>query len=346
MVLAAGAGTRLEPLTLSVPKVLVPVLDQPVSGLVLKYLARHGVSEVVMNLHHLADAVQKALDNGSTFGVHLTYSPEESAQGTAGGVKRVEAFFDGTFVVIGGDDLTDVDLGTLIQFHRKAGAIATIGTVESERFYEYGVVETGEEGRIQRFVEKPQSWPSPTAWVNTGIYVFEPEILDLIPPNVFYDFGKQVFPDLLDRELPFYACRVAGYWCDIGNPEQYLQANVDALEGLVAVDSPVRQTAPGTWVGKTACLWEGATVVPPVLIGDGCEICKDAVVGPRAVLGPGSRVGERAEVEDAVLWAGTSVKAGRRVARSILSPDCEVRVEDMQRTARSSNIQPTEKEPK
>jgi NDP-sugar pyrophosphorylase family protein len=302
MILAGGLSTRLYPLTLDVPKPLVPVLDRPVVDHIIEYLARHGVDDLVINVHYFADAIEAYIGDGSKWKVDIAYLHEPELMGSAGAVKQVESRFDSTFVVIGCDDVTDVDLGAALAFHRLRGAEATIVLAHAEDVSHFGVVVVDAEGRILEFQEKPAAGTELSKLVNTGIYIFEPAVLARIPPQAFYDFGKQVFPEMLASGARFFGMRLSGYWCDIGTPGEYRRGHFDALEGRVRLRAR-----------------DGATLRDAVLLGPGVLLDPSArIVGP-ACIGAGSRIGVGAVVERSILWEGVVVEAGATVCDAVLA---------------------------
>src|ERR1700682_2198487 len=237
MILAGGMSTRLYPLTKEVPKPLVPVANEPISGIVMRWLSSFGYDEVAINVFYLAEKVKAAFGDGSAYGVKLHYLHEKELTGSAGGLKQMEGWFDDTFVVVGCDELADADLDALVRFHKERGALATIGLIEADEVDQYGVVILDDDGRITGFQEKPAKGEEKSKLVNTGIYVFEPAIFGRIPADTFYDFGKQVFPELVEDELPFYGMKLKGtrselapYWRDIGTPAEYLAGTQDVIE--------------------------------------------------------------------------------------------------------------------
>ncbi|GAC1572460.1 MAG: hypothetical protein NVS3B7_03200 [Candidatus Elarobacter sp.] len=303
MILAGGMSTRLYPLTKQVPKPLVPVANEPISGNVMRWLSSFGYDEVAINVFYLAEAVERAFGDGSRFGVKLHYLHEPQLTGSAGGLKQMEGWFDDTFVVVGCDDLTDADLASLVRFHKARGALATIGLVEAEEVDQYGVVILDGDGRITGFQEKPAKGEELSKLVNTGIYVFEPAIFARIPANTFYDFGKQVFPELVAGGLPFFGMKLDGaYWADIGTPGEYRLATQDVLRGRVDLfgTSP-NGVRPDTRVG------EGARIEGDVRIGTGVTIGAGARIAGPTVLGDDVRVGDGATVERTIVWAGSAI---------------------------------------
>lgn len=313
MILAGGKSTRLYPLTLDLPKPLVPVLDRPVVDHIIDFLARHGVDDIVINVHYLAEQIESYIGDGSRWGVAMTYLREEELMGSAGAVKQVASRFDETFLVIGCDDVTDVDLNDAVRFHRERGAEATIVLHEASEVSQYGVVVTDESGRITGFQEKPAPGTERSKLVNTGIYIFEPSVLERIPATTFYDFGKQVFPEMLAAGAAFYGMRTSSYWCDIGTPDEYRRCHFDALEGRVRLrprDGAVVRD--GVLFGPDTQIDPAATVLRPASIGARSRIERGAIV-ERSILWDDVVVEADAIVRDAVLGEGVRVASGSTV---------------------------------
>ncbi|MFZ3171861.1 MAG: nucleotidyltransferase family protein [Carboxydocellales bacterium] len=233
MIMAAGVGTRLYPLTKDIPKPMVPIAGRPLMEHIVHLLRKHGITQLVANLHYLPDEIQNYFKDGSEFGVNLKYTLEPELLGTAGGVKNNRDFLDETFVIVSGDALTDINLGAFMRFHKTKGAIATIALKPMEEVERFGVVITNPEGRIINFQEKPQKEEALSNLVNTGIYIFEPEIFNYIPNGEFYDFGKDLFPKLALEGASFCGYITEDYWCDVGNLEAYSQAQNDSELGKV-----------------------------------------------------------------------------------------------------------------
>jgi len=238
MILAAGEGTRLRPLTLETPKVLLPIGWEPLICHTLAWLKRHGISEVAINLYHLGERIRDFLGDGCRFGVKISYSQEETILGTAGGVKRMEEFFDGAFVVVYGDVLTDLDLCAMIAFHQDKKALATLALFEAPNPSEIGIVQLNKEDKVLSFVEKPPRDAGPGSLANSGIYVLEKQVLDYIPAQVFCDFAYDIFPRLIEAHLPIYGYTLdsQNYLIDIGTPEKYRKANQDVEAGRFRVN--------------------------------------------------------------------------------------------------------------
>lgn len=321
MVLAAGVGERMRPLTNYLPKPLLPIANRPVMAHILTHLARHGFTEVLANLYYQAEAIADYFGDGSDYGVRLTYSFEEKLWGSAGSVKRNQEFFgDEPFLLIGADDLTDMDLTALRQRHREVGAIASLGLVEVEETSQFGIVVTDGAGRIQRFVEKPRGLaPSNTA--NTQIYLFEPEIHTFIPPDIWYDFGYNVFPALVAEGAPFYGFTLPGYWRDIGSADDYFAAQWDAMEGRLQAEVPGEQLSPGIWVGEGAEIHPSAQLTAPLVIGCGCRIGAGAELGGATALADGVAVPANTKLWNCVLWKGAKVTGGQELRKAVIGPE-------------------------
>lgn len=302
MVMAAGAGTRLRPLTRGVPKPMIPVADRPVLEYSLLNLKRHGITDIVLNLHAFPEQIKTYFGDGSRFGLRLQYSHEPELLGTAGGVKNVESFLNGgTFLIMSGDGLTDVNLTRLLAFHRQKRALATMALAPVDTRFEYGVTLTAASGRITRFVEKPGWGDVFSNTVNTGIYVFEPAIFKYIPKGRMYDFGKQVWPDLLKRRAPIFAWKTDAYWCDIGSLTEYRRAQGDVLAKRSRFRPHVPERRRGIWAPRSMSL-QGLRLEGPCLIGEDCRIARGVRLGPGTVLGRGVRIEAGAELQHCIVW--------------------------------------------
>lgn len=304
--MAGGEGSRLRPLTCDRPKPLVPVCNRPVLSYILDLLAQHGFQEVFLTLGYKPAAIS-SLYGDSYAGMRLHYVVEETPLGTAGGVAALREHLDGTFVVVSGDALTDVDLTALLDFHRRNGAVATLAMTRVESPLEYGVIMTDRAGRIRRFLEKPGWGEVFSDTVNTGIYVLESSILNGVPADRMYDFSKDLFPSLLQAGAPLYATVADGYWCDIGDSAAYLQANLDLLQGRLRFSPPGRQVVPGVWVAGEVPL--GLLVDGPALIGEGCRLGPGTRLEAGAVLGPGTVADAGAVLRRSVTWSGVHIGA-------------------------------------
>ena len=319
MIMAAGIGTRLRPLTDLMPKPMAPIVNKPALYHILRLLHAHGFREVIINLHHLPDMISGYFGDGASMGMHLEYSYEPELLGTAGGVKSNAGFLGGdTFLVMSGDALTDIDLTGLIAAHRRYGSVATMAVKEVSDPSLYGVVVTDDEDRVVGFQEKPTREEARSRLCNCGIYVFEPEILAYIPAGRFDDFGKRVFPDLLRDGVAFHAHTVEAYWSDVGNLHEYIQGNGDALAGRVRVDIPGTEIRPGVWVDDEAHFDASVRIEPPVVLGPGCRVGAGAFIEGPAVIGEECVVGRGAHVARTLLLERTQVPAGAVVIDGII----------------------------
>src|SRR6476469_1661180 len=302
MVLAAGLGTRLRPLTYEITKPMVPVLDRPVMDHIVDLLARHGFDEVIANLHYFPESIREH------FGERLTYRYEEELLGTAGGVRACAEFFgDEAFVIISGDALTDIDLSALVARHRDAGGVGTLAVKKVPDTREYGVVLHDRDGRITGFQEKPAPEEALSDLGNCGIYVFEPEIFDYFPERPFVDWAQDVFPVLLENDVPFFIHEVDEYWNDVGSLGELRQGTFDALRGELHLQVQGAEAAPGiTVVGESP--WRDYTEAEgPVWIGRDVQIGAGVrLMGP-VVLGDGARVGDGAQLRESIVFPGTEV---------------------------------------
>lgn len=318
MVLAAGAGTRLRPLTEATPKPLVPVAGKPVLHYCLENLARHGIRDVMLNLWAFPDQVKAACGDGSRWGLRLRYSVEKKLLGTAGSVKKCESFLkDGPFLILSGDGLHDVDLGAFYRFHRDRRSTGSMVTKRVDARYPYGVTLAAKNGRIRGFLEKPSFGDFFSNRVNTGIYCFEPEILRRIPKG-FYDFGHQVWPKLLKEKKRIHAWEWRGFWCDVGDLDEYRRSQTAVMNGEIRSEIPGRRIRKGVWIGEGASVDRRAVIHGPCVIGTGAKIASGAVIGPETVVGAGARVGARATLKKCILFDKTVVGAEASLVNCIL----------------------------
>ncbi|MGK7891013.1 MAG: sugar phosphate nucleotidyltransferase [Leptolyngbyaceae cyanobacterium] len=335
MILAAGKGTRVRPITYTIPKPMIPIMQKPVMEFLLELLRQHGFDEIMVNVSHLAHEIEGYFRDGQRFGVQIAYSFEGriedgqligEALGSAGGMKRIQEFspfFDDTFIVLCGDALIDVDLSEAVKWHKEKGAIATIimKSVPKDEVSSYGVVVTDEEGRIQTFQEKPAVEEALSTDINTGLYIFEPEILDYIPAGQEFDIGGDLFPMLVEKGAPFYGISMDFQWVDIGKVPDYWEAVRSVLAGEVKnVAIPGKEVAPGVYTGLNVNInWDkvditgpvyiggmtqiddGAKIIGPTMIGSSCHICSGATVD-NSVIFEYSRIGPGALLADKLVF--------------------------------------------
>jgi mannose-1-phosphate guanylyltransferase/mannose-1-phosphate guanylyltransferase/phosphomannomutase len=304
MVLAAGLGTRLRPLTYEITKPMVPVLDRPVMEHIVELLSRHSFEEVIANLHYFPETIREY------FGERISYHFEQELLGTAGGVRACAEFFgDEAFLVISGDALTDIDLGALATRHVQAGGIATLAVKQVPDTSEYGVVLHDREGRVTGFQEKPRPEEALSDLGNCGIYMFDPTIFDYFPQRPFADWAKDVFPTLLENDIPFYIHEVHEYWNDVGSLSELRQGTFDALGGELHLQIEGEEISPGVIVAGDSPLREDTQIEGAAWIGRDVQIGAGVrLMGP-LVLGDGARVGDRAQLRSCIVFPGTDVAA-------------------------------------
>ena len=309
MILAAGFGSRLKPLTLSLPKPMFPILNQPLLEHTLHFLSSQGIQDIIVNVHHLPEEIIDYFGDGSNFGVRLVFSIEEEILGTAGGLKKAQEFLEReTFLVMNSDVLADINLASLLKVHNEKNACLTLLVRQDANPEKYKPIQLADDGRIIRFVDASFNHPSKKTQrvMFTGIQVMEPEIFSRIPEDKFFGTTEDVFPSLVEEGLPVYGVLHEKYWIDIGTRETYIQAHADALEGRLALKT------------KSSVNAEGPLIVPPVHIGKDCEISNDAQVGPHAIIGNGCRLRSGAMVENSILWEGATIGSGATVQNSIV----------------------------
>lgn len=310
IIMAGGEGSRLRPLTCKRPKPLVPVANRPVMEYCIDLVRDLGIKEAGVTLQYLPKMIEEYFGDGSDYDLRLHYFIEDKPLGTAGSVKNAASILDETFIVISGDALTDFDLRPALKLHQEYGALATLVLTTVDNPLEYGVVITNSDGSIRVFLEKPSWGEVFSDRVNTGIYILEPEVLELIPEGQSYDFSRDLFPKLLKEKRPLYGVPLAGYWCDIGNLSQYRQAQEDILYGRVKAKINGIERGSGIVAAEGAHIDPEARIEGPVLIGAYCHVGPGAVLGPGTVLGPYTRVEERASLKRTIVWDNVHIGPG------------------------------------
>lgn len=338
MILAAGKGTRVRPLTYDLPKPMIPIMGKPVMAYIVEHLVKCGVQEIMVNVSYLHEKIESYFGEGAQFGVRIGYSFEgyvmdngeviPEALGSAGGIKKIQEFgrfFDETTIVLCGDAIVDLDVQAAVAEHKRKGALASVVVKEVpwDKVSEYGVVVTDPEGRIQTFQEKPKREEALSNFVSTGIYIFEPEAIDLIPSGEVFDIGSQLFPLLAQNGMAFYALKQDFQWLDIGSVTDYWGVLQSLLAGDVSsMKMPGKQIKDGVWTGlNTRIDWEGTTIEGPVYIGAGCQIeAGSKIVGP-CWIGHGSHICEGAEVIRSILFEYTRVLPNTMLNELIVCAD-------------------------
>lgn len=321
-ILAAGIGSRLVPLTLTIPKPMLPIINKPALEHTINLCKKHDISKIKINLFYLPEVIDKYFKDGKEFGVDISYSLEKKLLGTAGAIKRTESFFDETFVILSGDGFTNIDLTEMLKFHKEKKSKATIAVKRVDDPSKFGVVLTDSDNKITTFQEKPKKGEEKSNLINTGIYILEPEILSLIPPKIEYDFGYQLFPKLLELNTPFYAFPTDCVWSDIGSLSEYCKINLDVVSGKVPgygfddftvkgnfrihsstkINKNVYENARGSiLIGKNCEIKEGVELVGPLVIGD--EVCID----------------EKAKIQESVVLSNTYVGKDVELRQSVVN---------------------------
>ncbi len=302
MVLAAGLGTRLRPLTYEITKPMVPVIDRPVMAHIVDLLDSHGFEDVIANLHYFPDSIREY------FGDRLEYRFEEELLGTAGGVRNCADFFAGeAFLIISGDALTDIDLARFVERHRQAGGIGTLAVKKVPDTREYGVVLHDADGRITGFQEKPHPAEALSDLGNCGIYIFEPEIFDYFPERPFVDWAQDVFPTLLENDVPFYIHEIEEYWNDVGSLAELRQGTFDALSGALRLRMRGQEAGPGIRLAGDVDLSTVTQAEGPLWVGEDVQLGREVRLHGPVVLGDGARVGDRAQLRETIVLPGTEV---------------------------------------
>lgn len=334
MILAAGKGTRVRPLTYELPKPMIPVMGKPVMAYLIEHLAKHGVTDIMINVSYLHEKIQHYFEDGHRFGVNIGYSFEGDiranvivphAVGSAGGMRKIQdfsGFFDDTTIVLCGDAIIDLDISQALAQHRQSGAMASLVTMQvpMDNVSSYGVVVCNAEDKIISFQEKPSPLEARSNWVSTGIYIFEPAVLDLIPSGSEFDIGTDLFPLLVARGLPFYAIKQPFNWIDIGVVSDYWQVMQQMMSGaLPSYGMPGTQVRPGVWVGLNVHVdWESVTIEGPVYIGSGTRVDKGAkIIGPSWV-SSGCHVQRDSVVVRSILFDYTRIAQGYVIEERIV----------------------------
>ena len=323
--MAGGEGTRLRPMTANQPKPMLPVANRPIMEHVLRLLKRHGFDETIVTVQFLAALVRNYFGDGEEFGMSLQYATEEMPLGTAGSVRNAEdALRDEPFLVISGDALTDMDLTAMVNFHKEKGALLTVGLARMPNPLEFGIVITQEDGRIQRFLEKPTWGQVFSDTVNTGLYVMEPEVLAEVPPGEMVDWSGDVFPKLLKRGAPLFGYVSDGYWEDVGTHESYLKAQADVLDRRVQTDIAGFEVSPGVWVAEGAEVDPDAVLTGPLCIGDYAKIEAGAHLREYTVIGSNVVVKEGAFLHRAVVHNNVYIGQGVTLRGCVIGKNTDV----------------------
>lgn len=323
-VMCAGAGTRLRPLTYAVPKPMITVANKPVLENTIELLKRHGIKDIVVNLHAHPDIIKNYFDNGKKCGVKLTYSFEPQLLGTAGGIRKMQEHFHDTFVVMSGDGLVDIDLREVVRFHKAKKALATIVLKPLDVRFEYGVVFSDSRNRITKFVEKPSWKDAFESRVNTGIYILEPKIFSYISEQEPCDFGNDIWPMLVRKKAPVYAFETKGYWCDIGNLTEYRRAQRDVMEQHLRFSIHGKCIKKSVWVDTGAHINETVAIDSPCVIGAHTHIEGGVIIGSHTVIGNNCFIDVGAELHNCILWDNVFINKGVKLSNCIIGKNARV----------------------
>jgi len=320
VILVGGEGTRLRPLTSTVPKPVVPLVDRPFIVFMLEWLRQHGIDDVIMSCGFLASGVRNVLGDGSGVGVKLRFVEEPDPRGTAGALKYAESMLDERFLMLNGDVLTDIDLSAQIAQHERTGAQATLALVPVADPTAYGLVHLAQDNSVRDFVEKPSSDQIDTNMISAGAYVLERDVLELVPPDRNVSIEREVWPLLIGNGL--YGYPSESYWLDIGTPARYLQGTFDIIEGNV--QTAVQERLGGGYLAIADREGIAGRVIPPAVIERGVKIARGAHVGSLVVLGQGVQIGAHTRVERAVVWRGSEIGTNCTLRDCIVAAGCHV----------------------
>lgn len=325
MVLAAGVGSRLEPLTNQVPKPMVPVANRPVLEHIVALLKKHGITEIYSNLHYLPDSIREYFGDGSKFGVNLKFLEEVELSGDAGGVRTCrKELSQGPFLVLMGDLLTDVNLTEIIEQHKSKKALATIALKQVEDVSHFGVAVTNADGFITGFQEKPQAHEALSNYASTGIYVLEPEVFNHIPASGSYGFGRQLFPQLVADGFSVLGAPIDGYyWSDVGTIKQYRLSNFDVLQGGTNIDIPGKKTDFG-YVQESAVIEPDVKIEGRLLLGMNSRIKSGVTIKGSVLIGDNCTIGENVQIEDSLVWSNSQVGRGAVLRDCVVGSNCNV----------------------
>ena len=326
VVMAGGDGARLRPLTIGRPKPMVPLVNKPVMLHILELLKQHGITEIVVTLRYLANVIQDFFGDGHHLGLKLTYVVEDSPLGTAGSVRHAAEYLDETFLVISGDALTDFNLQAIIDAHKERNVMTTLALAHVPNPLEYGVVVTNEHGYVSRFLEKPGWAELISDTVNTGIYVLEPEALELIPSTGQYDFSNELFPLMLQKGIPIYGHVAEGYWCDVGNIPEYQRATSDLLYGQVNLPNPVGEhIGGGIWVGNHVEISPSAQLFGPIYLGNDVKVKGDVQIYGPSVIRDSTVIDNYSRIERSIIWRNTYIGENCEIRGATVLRQCSIK---------------------
>jgi len=324
LLLAGGLGTRLRPLTETIPKPMAPIANRPWLEHLIVQLKQQGIQDIVIAVKQYREKISSHFGNGRKWGVNIRYTVEHTLLGTAGAIKNAEPYLDDRFVVFNADIVHDANLAPLIRFHEGHGGCVTIGLTEVEDPSHYGVVEQDEQGRILRFVEKPKKEEAPSRLINAGIYVMEKKALTYIPAGREVSIERETFPLLIREKAGVYGMPVSGFWMDMGTRDRYRAIHWEILNRKTNIPIPGREASDGVWLGPNCRIGKGVTLVPPVLIGDRVTIGDRSHIGPYSVIGSDCRIGSNVRCSETILWDGCVVHDDVQLHQCVLGYGLEI----------------------
>jgi mannose-1-phosphate guanylyltransferase len=324
LLLAGGLGTRLRPLTETIPKPMAPVVNRPWLEHLIEQLRQQGIRDIVMAVKHHPDKIRNYFGNGRKWGVNIRYAVEQTLLGTAGAIRNAEPLLDDRFVVINADIVHDASLAPLIRFHERHGGCVTIGLTEVEDPSQYGVVEQDDQGRILRFVEKPKKEEAPSRRINAGIYVMEKRALAYIPTEREVSIERETFPLLIREGAGVYGASISGFWMDMGTRERYRAIHWEILNRKTGILIPGKESSNGIWLGQNCQIGSGAMLIPPVLIGDRVTIGERSIIGPYSVIGNDCRIGGNVRCSETIMWDGCVIHNDTRLHQCVIGYGLEI----------------------
>jgi len=328
--MAAGAGTRLNPLTANIPKPMVPVANTPIIELILRHLQKFGINDVVANTHYCAEAIHDAFSGKNHLGINFSYVYEKALSGTAGGLKKCENFFEQgeTFIAVSGDALTNVNIEELYKQHKKSGALASMALreVPLEEVEHFGVVVIDENSRIIGFQEKPKQEEAKSNLVNTGIYIFETDIFNYIPENTFYDFAKNVFPAIMENNEIFCGFKINDYWNDIGTLSQYKSSSFEILNGMADLQMPYKESEQG-WLAESSKIGNNVSIENKIVVGENTIIEDDVTFKGNNVIGNNCIIKSGTQIKDSILWDNIVIEENVNLDGCILANNVNIKAD-------------------
>jgi len=325
IILVGGFGTRLRPLTTNIPKPIMPIVNKPFLTYQIELLKMYGVKEIILAIGHLSELIKKTLGDGSEYGVKLIYSPEKQPMGTGGAVKLASKHLkgDGAFV-LNGDVLTDINLGKMLDYHKEKGAKATIALVPVADPSKFGLVETLKTGEIKAFVEKPGVNEITTNMINAGAYYFEPEVFDMIPDGVNYSLERGLYPEFLQKKVPFFAYNSNDYWTDIGMPEKFMEANKDILENKVNIQISDMRRSGTLYLGDNVQMSKKIRMASMSAIGHRTIVHENAVITDHSVVGNHCIIEEGAQILGSIIFDNTFIGKNAKIVNCIIGQNCKI----------------------